>query len=421
MQVNELLTFIKESTSPYHTVAAAEKMLKAADFSELVWGEDWKLEAGGAYYTRVFGSALMAFRVGKADGLLRIAAAHTDFPGFRVKPAPEMTEAGCVMLNVEPYGGLIRSSWPDRPLSIAGSVALRGRDAFHPETRLVDFEKPLLTIPRIAIHMNRKVNEGETLNTQTELLPLASLAGEGIPEEFFKEQLVEKLDCNAEDIFSYDMVVYTCEEPCTLGFNDEFISAPRLDNLTSVKACMDAIIAVGTEDGIAVAALFDNEEVGSRTKQGANSAVLEVLLKKIYTVLGKEAELEKAIAQGFLLSVDVAHGLHPNYKGKADPTNRPMLGEGFVIKQAASQAYVGDAEAQAIVMALADEAFAPYQTYVNRSDIPGGSTLGSLVSANLCMRGQDIGVPMLAMHSARELMAATDQEALTDVITKFFT
>ena len=420
MNTEELLTFIKESTSPYHTVTASEKMLKAAGFSELSWGDEWKLKAGKAYFVRVFGSALMAFRVGKEQGMLRIAAAHTDFPGFRVKPSPEMKEGGCIMLNVEPYGGLIQSSWLDRPLSLAGSVALRGEDAFHPVTCYVDFGRPIMTIPRLAIHMNRKVNEGETLNRQTELLPLSALDGEEVSEEFFLEQLAKELDCEKEDILSYDMNVYSCEEPCMLGFDNEFISAPRLDNLTSVKACVDALIDAKTESGTAIAALFDNEEVGSRTKQGANSAVLEKLIEKIYRSLGREKNMSRDIAEGFLLSVDVAHGLHPNYTGKADPTNRPKLGEGFAVKQAASQSYVGDAEAQAVVKALADEAFAPYQTYVNRSDIPGGSTLGSMVSANLCMRGQDIGVPVLAMHSARELMAAADQEALTDVITKFF-
>lgn len=420
MNTQEFLAFIKESTSPYHTVMAAEKILKAAKFQELVWGEPWKLKAGGAYFVSVFGSALMAFRIGKKKGMLRIAAAHTDFPGFRIKPSPEIKEGGCVMLNVEPYGGLIQSSWLDRPLSLAGSVALRGEDAFHPVTRFVDFGRPLLTIPRLAIHMNRKVNEGETLNRQTELLPIAALNGEEISETFFLEQLAKELGCSAEEILSYDMTVYACEEPCVLGFEEEFISAPRLDNLTSVKACVDALLDARTECGTAVAALFDNEEVGSRTKQGANSSLLDELLRKVYESLGREEERTRDIAQGFLLSVDVAHGLHPNYTGKADPTNRPKLGEGFAIKQAASQAYVGDAEAQAVVKALADEAFAPYQTYVNRSDIPGGSTLGSMVSANLCLRGQDIGVPILAMHSAREFMAAADQEALTDLITKFF-
>lgn len=421
MNTQELLKFIKKSTSPYHTVMVVEKILKAAKFHELAWGRAWKLKAGGAYFVSVFGSALMAFRIGREKGMLRIAAAHTDFPGFRVKPTPDMKEGGCLMLNVEPYGGLIQSSWLDRPLSIAGSVALRGKDAFHPVTRYVDFGRPLLTIPRLAIHMDRKVNDGEKLNRQTEMLPLAALDGEEISKEFFLEQLAGELDCRSDDILSYDLTVYACEEPCVLGFDRAFISASRLDNLTSVKACMDALLDAKTESGITVAAMFDNEEVGSRTKQGANSALLDELLRKIYESLGRENERAQDIAQGFLLSVDVAHGWHPNYSGKADPTNRPKLGGGFAIKQAASQSYVGDAEAQAVVKALADEAFAPYQTYVNRSDIPGGSTLGSLVSANLCMRGQDIGVPMLAMHSARELMAATDQEALTDVITKFFT
>ena len=418
--VQDLLTFIVHSPSPFHAVMAGRDELLSAGFTELVWGKPWLLAPGGRYFTRVYGSALMAFRIGeKKPRGLRIAAAHTDFPGFRVKPAAGMVKEGYGLVNVEPYGGLILSSWLDRPLSLAGKVVLRGRNAFAPESYLMDLARPLLTIPRLAIHMNRAVNDGVKLNRQTEMTPLAAAAKE-LEKTFFLEKLAREIGQKPEDILSYDLTVYPVETGCTFGFDGELVSSPRLDNLTSVKACLDGLIEGEPSDGIRIAALFDHEEVGSRTKQGAASAVLEQLLQRIYRALELDADaLDADIAAGFLLSVDVAHGLHPNYTDKADPTNRPVLNGGVVLKQAASQAYAGDAEAVAIVRELCREHEVPCQQFVNRSDIPGGATLGSMASANLAMRAMDVGVPILAMHSARETMGAADQAALTGLVRAF--
>ena len=419
--IQELLTFIAQAPSPYHTARAGEMLLAEAGFSPLVWGKPWLLAPGGRYYTKAFGSSLLAFTVGaKKQRGLRIAAAHTDFPGFRVKTSAGLARDGYGLLNVEPYGGLILSSWLDRPLSLAGQIVLRGKDAFSPETCLFDFARPLLTVPRLAIHLDRKANEGEKLDRQTSMTPVAALLEKEIGDEFFLEKLAREIGHSPEDILAYDLNVYLSEPGSLLGLDGEFVSAPRLDNLTSVHACLSALAGQAPENGVRVVALFDHEEVGSRTKQGADSSLLPHLLEAIYRGLSLDADdLADDLAQGFLLSVDAAHGLHPNYEDKADPTNRPRLGQGLVVKRAASQSYAGDAASSAVIAALCSEHEIPFQTFANRSDIPGGSTLGSMASARLGVRAQDVGVPLLAMHSARELMAAKDQDALTRLLSAF--
>ena len=419
----ELLNFISTSTSPYHTVATSKELLLSQGFAELDLRKKWNLQAGGKYFTEVYGSTLIAFRLG-AEGThgLKVAAAHTDFPCFRIKPQPGIVTEGYGTLNVEGYGGMIISTWLDRPLSLAGKVALRGRDPFTPEVRLVDFKRPLMSMSSLAIHMNREVNDGYKWNKQKDILPLASMMGRDKKDKaFFDKLLARELKCAPEDILSYELSTYPVETGCTFGFDDEFISSPRLDNITSVKACLDGIIASNAQTGLQVAAIFDNEEVGSNTKQGAGSAVLMQLLVRIYEQLGYDKEaLFADMAAGFMLSVDVAHAMHPNYVDKCDPTNKPVLNGGLVLKQAASQAYAGDTEAVAVVAELCRQHKIPYQMFVNRSDVKGGSTLGSIASALEPIRTMDIGIPMLAMHSARETMGAEDEKALFDLLIAFF-
>lgn len=419
----DLLTFVAQGTSPFHAARASELALQTAGFAPLSWGKPWILQPGWRYYTKVFGSSLFAFRVGeKSPRGLRIAAAHTDFPGFRVKPSASERKDGYGCINVEPYGGLILSSWLDRPLSLAGEVVLRGKDPFHPEAYLIDLARPLLTIPRLAIHLNRAVNDsGEKLDRQTSLTPLAGLLSPDMEEDFFLSKLAREIGHAPKDILSYDLTVYAAETGCTMGFDGELLSAPRLDNLAGARACLDGLIDSASEKGIRLIALFDHEEVGSRTKQGAASALLPDLLSAVYRGLSMDDDdLLADIADGFLLSVDAAHALHPNYPDKADTTNRPRLGGGLVLKQAAGQSYVSDATAAAIVQGLCEANDIPCQTFANRSSIPGGSTLGAIASARIGIRGQDVGVPLLAMHSARETMAAADQKALTRLIGAFF-
>ena len=416
-ETKELLDFIASAPSPCHTVTASAEKLRRAGFEELELGGAWQLSRGGRYFIRVYGTTLLAFTVGAA-GPLRMAAAHTDFPCFRLKPAAGLVREGYGLLNVETYGGLILRSWLDRPLGLAGKVVLRGEDAFHPEMRLVDFGRPLVTIPTLAIHMDREVNKEGALNPQKDMLPLAALFDGEAEEDWWMQALAELAGVPAEDILSYELSTYPWEQGCTLGLAEELVSSPRLDNLTSVWACLEGLVDAtkdGVPDGVRLVALFDNEEVGSRTKQGAGSAMLMEVLRRIYAA-EDGARLSAALAGGFLLSVDVAHGLHPNHMSKSDPAVRPVLGGGVVIKQAASQAYAGDAEAVAIVRALCEERGIVHQDFVNRSDSRGGSTLGSIASALVPVRTMDVGVPILAMHSARETMGAADEMALTALV-----
>lgn len=421
-----LTAFLEKAVSPYHAVEACKEVLESAGFEEVHLKNRWQIKQGGKYFMCHFGSTLIAFTVGEdyqpGDGF-RIAACHTDFPCFRVKPNPEMTENQYLKLNVEPYGGMILNTWLDRPLSMAGRVSLRSENMFKPELRLVDFKKPMFLIPNLAIHMNRKVNEGVELNKQTDMLPLCGLYEEPSEKEgFFSKLLAEELNVEKEDILEYELNLYNADKPETTGLKDEFLSAPRLDNMTSVLAILDGIAKGERKRGINVACFFDNEEIGSRTKQGAGSAILNIVLEKLSDTLNPGCGMfVENMAESILLSVDVAHGLHPNQPGKSDPTHKNILGRGFVIKEAASQSYATDSEAVAILRQLCDSENIPYQRFANRSDSAGGGTLGSIASALLPVLTMDVGVPLLAMHSARELMGIEDQKSLEKMVKAFYT
>ena len=415
----DLIEFIDAATSPYQVVEQSTNLLRSVPMNE-----NAALSAGQAYSFSLYNTGIIFVAIGEnaAKGPLRIACAHTDFPCLRVKSNPVLNVHGYGKLNVEVYGGMIRNTWMDRPLSLAGAVALRGADPFAPTLRLVDFRRPLMIVPNLAIHMNRKVNEGIELKPQKDLLPLFFQNGDA-DEDDTKKLLVllaEELGVSAEDILSYDLNAYPYERGCLLGCDDAFLSAPRLDNLSSVKACMDAIREWHGE-GIRVVALFDNEEVGSRTKQGAGSTALAILLERVCYKLGLDREeYLRKVMEGFCLSVDVAHALHPNAPEKADPTNQPVLSGGTVLKVAANQSYAGDPEAFAVVAGLCEGAGIPYQVFTNHSDAAGGATLGSILSTQVPMRTMDIGAPILGMHSARETMGARDQFALTQLLMSFF-
>ena len=415
----ELIDFIDAAGSPYHVVEKCNELLGPVPLFEKKGLHEGQIYCFPLYHT---GTVFVAIGKNARKAPLRIACAHTDFPCLRIKPNPIIREHGYGKLNVEVYGGLIRNTWMDRPLSIAGAVALRGKHPFTPKLQLVDVRRPLMIVPNLAIHMNRKVNEGVELKPQKDLLPLFFQNGDG-DEDDTKKLLVllaEELGVSAEDILSYDLNAYPYERSCLLGCDDAFLSAPRLDNLSSVKACMDAI-REWNGDGIRVVALFDNEEVGSRTKQGAGSTALAILLERVCYKLGLDREeYLKKVMEGFCLSVDVAHALHPNAPEKADPTNQPVLSGGAVLKVAANQSYAGDPEAFAVVAGLCEGAGIPYQVFMNHSDAAGGATLGSILSTQVPMRTMDIGAPILGMHSARETMGARDQFALTQLLMSFF-
>jgi aspartyl aminopeptidase len=422
----ELIQYINSATSPYQVVEESINKLKAAGFSELNLSNPWTLKEGQGYYVMPYATSLFAFTVGKdfkPGSSIRIAAAHTDHPGFRVKPRTEMISNSYCKLNTEVYGGPILSTWMDRPLSIAGRVALRSEDPFKPVMKTLDIKKPILTIPNMAIHINKDVNKGVELNKQTDTIPLFSMVEEDIREEkFFLKYLAKELNIEVTDILDYDMYIYNQEEGGFVGAKDDFISCPRLDNLTSCWALLKGIITGSRKEGINLIALYDNEEIGSRSKQGADSMLLNILLEKIYDGLGnqKKERLYEALAESLLISVDVAHGIHPNRPEKYDPTNNTKLNEGVVFKIDSNQRYTFDTEAIAIIQQICEAGEIKYQKFVNRSDMPGGGTLGPIISSWLPMKTVDLGIPLLAMHSARELMGTKDQEYLETLMLKFF-
>lgn len=421
-----LLELVAKSTSAYHTAEAARELLVDAGFTELFMRDSWTLEKGGKYVVKQYGSGLFAFTVGtqvKASDGFRIGAAHGDFPGLHIKPNPEIFADGYVKLNVEGYGGANLMSWLDRPLSVAGKVALRSDNPFEPDVRLVDLKKPVLIIPNVAVHLEREMNKGMELNKQLHMQPLMGLAGDKESIKGALESLIAReLGVNTEDILDYELNIYNPEEGLLVGMNEEFISAPRLDNLTSVEALVSGIEDSVRESGINVIAVFDHEEIGSRTKQGAASTLLGILLEKIYDALGfTETEYKSALMDTLLMSVDVSHALHPAHEKKYDPLNKNILNKGFSIKQACSQSYATDSEAIAIVQQICEKEGIAYQKFVNHSDQVGGSTLGSIASAMIPVRAVDMGVPLLAMHSSRELMGVRDQESLSDFLKAYYT
>lgn len=422
--LDRLESLIQEATSPYHTVRAVKKRLTDAGFEPLPDSTSWSLTPGKKYVVSPYASCLIAFSIGaqaQPQEGFRIGAAHGDFPGFRVKPRPELAKEGYIRLNAEGYGGVNHMSWLDRPLSLAGKVVLRSKNLFSPDVRLADLRQPILTIPNVAVHLQRDMNKGIELKKQTQMLPLIGLAGEAASEGMLAKLLAEHLGCAPEDILDYELNLYNVEAGCLLGADHDFYQAPRLDDLTSVQALTDALSASERTQGINVLVIFDHEEVGSRTKQGAASTLFPRILHKIYHSLGWEDDAcTDALGASLMMSVDVAHALHPAYESHYDPVNKNIMGKGFSIKQACSQSYATDSEAIAIVQQICDAKKIPYQKFVNHSDERGGGTLGSIAAALLPVRCVDIGVPILAMHSARETMGAADQKALTDYLTAFY-
>lgn len=430
-----LIAAVNASTCAFTAADEAMRRLEQAGFAELKLGEDWIIERGNGYFINVFDSSVLAFKVGKNfdRGMLRIAAAHTDHPCLYIKPSPEMTTKGYGKINVEVYGGAILNTWLDRPLSVAGRVALKNDNAVSggskttweqckPVIKIIDLKKPVLIIPNLAIHMNREVNKGVELNRQNDMAPLAAIIEENMNKDnFFMEYLAKHLQVNVSDILDFELYVYNTDKGERVGLNGEFISAPRLDNITSVVACVEGITGAVRDDGINVIALYDNEEIGSRTKQGADSNLLGFVLEKLYNALGFDRQdYMQGAMEGFLLSIDVAHALHPNKAEKSDPTNTNMMNDGVVIKRASSQTYATDCETIAMLEMICQHNDIPYQKYACRSDGTTGSTLGTIANKYIPMRAVDIGVPILAMHSSRELMGVKDQAYIEQLVHAYF-
>lgn len=423
--ISDLCTFLDSSPVNFLAVDTVRRRLDAEGFERLDLREAWEISHGGRYYVTKNDSAIFAFTVGDSDPEdgFRIIAAHSDSPGFRIKPNCEMLcDGNIVKLNTEVYGGPILYTWFDRPLSIAGRVILRSQDPLRPLTRLVRFDRPLLTIPHLAIHFNRSVNEGNPLSKQKDMLPVIGRVDKAGDEKGLVRKLVaEELNVDTEMIIDYDLSLYDTTPACTTGLNDEFITSGRIDDLSMVHAAMTALLESDTEGAIKVMAIFDNEETGSGTKQGAASPVLYNILKRICNSLGwTEEAFLISIASSFMVSADNAHAVHPNYAEKQDPTNHPVLGGGPVIKINANCKYMTDADSAAVFRSVCEEAGVPCQYFVNHSDVAGGSTLGNILTSQLDLRGVDMGAGVWAMHSARETASTADHVSIIRAFRTFY-
>lgn len=389
-----------------------------------------ELKAGDKVYVTKNDSSVYAFRLGRkplAETGFHMICAHSDSPTFRVKPHAEMTgEGGLVRLNTEVYGGPILSTWFDRPLTLAGRVIVRGKDAMSPETMLMHVRRPLLQISNLAIHFNRQVNDGVKLSKQKDMLPLLGLINDELEQgnllmNVIVEELSKQRPVSHEDILDFDLYLADTQPACTFGVHDEFISSGRLDDLSMCFAGLEALIAAPERDTTQVLAIFDNEETGSQTKQGAGSPFLASMLMRIARQQsGSEEAYWQAVERAFMISADNAHAFHPNYAEKYDPTNHPMLGGGPTIKFNASQKYASDAVSAAIFAEICRKAGVPCQRFVNHSDVAGGSTLGNILASTVPLRGVDMGNAILGMHSCRETGSVADHEYCVRAFTEFY-
>ncbi len=417
----ELLDFIADSPSVFHVVQNSRQLLLKQGFQEWKETEEWKIEPGKGYFVVRNDSSLIAFRMPpRAWKGFHVVAAHSDSPTFKVKENMEMVvEEKYIRLNTEKYGGMILSTWLDRPLSVAGRIVVRTKTG-EPKVQLVNVDKDLLVIPNLAIHMNRDVNKGYEYNPQTDMLPLMALKS-GKEGNGLLQTVAKAAGVSDTDILAHDLFLYVREKGRIIGANQEFLLSPRLDDLQCVYTSLRAFAKTKPKDYVNVLAIFDNEEVGSGTAQGADSTFLQDVLLRIGESGGfTHGEYCKAVAESFLISADNAHALHPNYAQKADPTNRPCIGDGIVIKYHGSQRYTTDAVSAAKCKLLCEKAKVPFQTYTNRSDIVGGSTLGNISTSHVSVSSVDIGLPQLAMHSAVETAGVQDTEAAEKLFSYFY-
>ena len=425
--INRLLDFLNASPVNFLAAKIIASYLEQAGYRRLdpqmPIGE---VKAGDKLYVTKNDSSVYAFHIGRlplTDAGFRMICAHCDSPTFRIKPNAEMTcEGGIVKLNTEVYGGPIMSTWFDRPLTIAGRVIVRGEDALHPKTLLLHVKRPLLQISNLAIHFNREVNDGVKLSKQKDMLPILGVVTSELERgSLLMNVICGELNIKQEDILDFDLYLADATPACTFGVHDEFLSSGRLDDLSMCFAGLEAMIATETIDTTKVLAIFDNEETGSQTKQGAGSPFLSMMLKRIALAQsGSEEAFYQAVERAFMISADNAHAWHPNYSEKYDPTNHPILGGGPVIKFNAAQKYASDAVSAAIFAEICREAGVPCQRFVNHSDVAGGSTLGNILASSIPVRGVDMGNAILAMHSCRETGSTADHIYCVKAFTKFF-
>lgn len=398
------------------------ELINGQGFKELNLEDDFHLEQGKGYYVNLYGTNGVAFRIGQninSVPAFRIAMAHSDYPCFQIKPNPIIKGQCVTKLNVELYGGMNQKSWFDRPLGVAGKVITRGKDAFSPSVCLYRSDKPFCIIPSLAIHMDRDLNKKGELDKAKELVPILALDGNAD----LLMHISNELKIEEKDILDYDLYLYNIEKPTICGLDQSMIVSGKLDNLTSVAAMLDGITNSDMipDNTIDMMVVFDNEEVGSLSKQGADSFLLKILLDKIGCALElSHTFLTDSAKKSFLLSIDVAHANHPNYEEKSDVSNKAHLGSGFSLKRSVGQKYGTTAESAAVIKGLCEQEHIPYTVAINKTGIPGGSTLGPIVSRYLPFPCADIGMPILAMHSATEMGAVSDYEALKQLVRAFY-
>ena len=427
--IQDLLQFLNESPVNFLAVNSIKKRLEQAGYTAFdpTAPLGGPLKPGEKFYVTKNDSSIYAFHIGKeplAEKGIHLICAHCDSPTFRIKPHPELhTSDGSIRLNTEVYGGPILSTWFDRPLSLAGRVILRTDDPMAPETRLLFVRRPLLVIPNLAIHFNRQVNDGVKLSKQKDMLPILGYITEKMEEDgLLKNLIAQELKVEADDILDFDLYLYDVTPACLVGLHNEYVSSGRLDDLSMVHAGMEALLADGQPPATTkVLAIFDNEETGSQTKQGAASPFLSSMLQRIVAAQGGSTDdYCRCVEKSFMVSADNAHAWHPNYGEKYDLTNHPRMGGGPVIKFNAAQKYASDAVSSAIFASICQRAGVPCQNFVNHSDVAGGSTLGNILASSLPLRGVDMGNPIWAMHSVRETGAVSDHEYCIRAFTEFF-
>lgn len=416
--VKQLFKFIENSPSCFHAIKTITEELKNEGFVEIKEKDTWQIEQGKKYYVTRNLSSVIAFKIPQNDfKSFHIVASHSDSPTFKIKENAEIeVNNKYVKLNTEKYGGMICSTWFDRPLSIAGRILVKENNAV--KTHLVNIDKDLVIIPNLAIHMNREVNDGYTYNAQIDMLPLY---GDNSSKGSLMKTIAKEAEVEEESILDTDLFLYNRMNGTKIGSNEEYISSPRLDDLECAFTSLSAFLSENTSNSASVYCVFDNEEVGSGTKQGADSTFLYDVLRRINISLGKtEEDYYRLISSSFMVSADNAHALHPNYTDKSDLTNKVYMNDGIVIKYNANQKYTTDAVSASIFKTICDSVDVPYQTFTNRSDILGGSTLGNISNAHVSLNTIDIGLAQLAMHSTYETAGAKDVTYMIDAIKAFY-
>lgn len=411
----KLIEFIGKSTDCYHAVKSVRERLEGEGFTELCEGGRWTINEGGKYYVVRNYSSVIAFKIPEKNyKSFLICASHTDSPCFKLKSNFEISAENMVKLSVEGYGGMIMSSWLDRPLSVSGRV-VTVKDG-KVQTRLVNIDRDLLVIPNLAIHMSRDINKGYEFNVKRDMCPLA-----GGKDGALIDIVAENAGVKKDDIKGFDLSLYNRMRGTVTGTDNEYFSAPRIDDLQCVYTTLEGFLDSESENAISVFAAFDNEEVGSGTKQGAKSGFLRDTLERINAALGgDEEDYKRAVPQSFMLSCDNAHAVHPNHADKSDSANRVYMNGGIVIKYNANQRYTTDAVSEAVVKYVCEKADVPYQLYANRSDIPGGSTLGNLSNEKVSLNTADVGLAQLAMHSAYETAGSKDTTYMINFVKTFY-